>query len=272
MSPAYEGGVVHHTAFFSSYASPFPARGTLIGGRPDLPGPLCNVAGPVCDEDTPTLHVIAAYPANHAGASGGRSMGPLPRTSLFNKMVVGLEIDYRGIAPMIGGQYRAALIFARGLANVLKRSVEYIRAHAETSITGKWDIGYAEGRTYDMAKFRRDAAALAPQTTEDPVMAALTKQDEAQIQQYGGLVEACAIRAASHIATAANPWGLDSLRRKLDNLGSAVAEADANDSPELLAKAVVAALPEKGSAPGGGLTKADVEATMRSVLGSLDGA
>lgn len=166
-SARYEGGVVHHTAFLSSFQKPFPALSTLLNGRTDLPGPIANVGGPVCPEDRPRLHIIAAHPANHAGASGGRSMGPLPRTSLFNPTVVGLEIDYAGLTPMIGGQYRAALIFTRGLANVLGRSVEWIRAHAETSVTGKWDPGYANGRTIDMAVFRRDAANLTPASLED---------------------------------------------------------------------------------------------------------
>lgn len=159
-SPAYEGGVVHHTASASSATRPFPTRSVLISGRPGLSGPLCNVAGPWCPPDKPLLHIVAAYPANHAGASGGRSMGPLPTSSLFNRLVVGLETDYAGVVPMAPGQMRAALIFTRGLANVLRRSVEYIRAHMETSITGKWDPGYAEGRTYDMAAFRRAAAEL----------------------------------------------------------------------------------------------------------------
>jgi hypothetical protein len=166
-SARYEGGIVHHTASFSSFTNPFPTRSLLINGRSDLPGPIANVGGPVCPVDRPRLHIIAAHPANHAGASGGRSMGPLPVTRLFNPTVVGLEIDYAGLTPMIGGQYKAALIFTRGLANVLRRSVEYIRAHAETSVTGKWDPGYANGRTLDMAVFRRDAANLTPGSLED---------------------------------------------------------------------------------------------------------
>lgn len=163
----YEGCLVHHTAFLSSEANPFPARNTLVNGRSDLKGPLCNVAGPWCPPDAPWLHVIAAYPANHAGASGGRSMGPLPVTGLFNPRVLGLEIDYSGMAPMAPGQRRAALIFARGTCDVLGRPLSYARAHAETSITGKWDPGEAPNRTIDMAAFRRDAAALKPQEEDD---------------------------------------------------------------------------------------------------------
>lgn len=161
MSANYDGGVVHHTASNSSASTPFPTRNILINGRPDLQGPLCNVAGPWCLASSPALHVIAAHPANHAGASGGRSMGPLPVTNLFNPRVLGLEIDYPGTSPMTAGQYRAALIFTAGVSRVLGRpSVEWVRGHAETSITGKWDPGYANGKTIDLAAFRRDSLTL----------------------------------------------------------------------------------------------------------------
>lgn len=156
----YEGAIVHHTAVASSQTNPFPARRLLVEGRSDLPGPLCNSAGPWCPPDAPRIHVIAANPANHAGASGGRSMGPLPVTTGFNRRVWGHEVDYAGTVPMSPGQHRAALICGRGVVNVLGRSVEYVRAHAETSVTGKWDPGYAMNRTIDMAAFRRDAAAI----------------------------------------------------------------------------------------------------------------
>lgn len=160
----YLGGLVHHTAFLSSLANPFPAEPTLRNGRPDLKGPLCNYGGPACTIESPRIHVVAAHPSNNAGASGGRSMGPLPITSLFNKYVLGLEIDYAGLTPMLPGQLYVAYIWARAVADVLAGgNIEFIRAHAETSITGKWDIGSGAGagRTYDMADFRRRAAAVA---------------------------------------------------------------------------------------------------------------
>lgn len=163
----YEGAIVHHTASPSSAARPFPTRGILINGRAGLPGPLCNVAGPWCPDGAPRLVVISARPANHAGASGGRSMGPLPVTNAFNARTFGLEVDYSGLVPMAPGQYRAALVFSRAVCDVLGRSPEYVRAHAETSVTGKWDPGYANGKTYDMAAFRRAVANFAAQEDED---------------------------------------------------------------------------------------------------------
>ncbi len=155
---AYEGGLVHHTATGYGIAVPGTGAGNLlINGRPDLRGPLCNYAG----NDDGSITVIAAHPANHAGASGGRSMGPLPVTSLFNRRVLGLEIVYPGTSPMRSAQYRSALVWAKVVADVVGGgNIERVRAHAETSITGKWDPGEAPGRTINMVAFRRAAKTV----------------------------------------------------------------------------------------------------------------
>lgn len=150
MSTDFVGGIIHHTA--TAYGM---APSVLVNGRPDLKGPLCNFAG----NHDGSITVIAAGVANHAGASGGRSMGPLPVTSSFNRYVVGLEIVYPGTQPMTDAQYRTACIWARVVADVVGRgNIESVRAHAETSVTGKWDPGYAQGKTIDMNAFRRDAS------------------------------------------------------------------------------------------------------------------
>lgn len=152
---SYVGGLVHHTA--TGFGKALPGAGVydlLVNGRPDLKGPLCNYAG----NDDGSVTVIAANPANHAGASGGKSMGPLPVTKLFNARVLGLEIVYPGTTPMRPAQMRTAQMWARIVADVVGGGdIERVRAHAETSITGKWDPGYAEGKTIDMAAFRRAA-------------------------------------------------------------------------------------------------------------------
>lgn len=155
---AYEGGLVHHTA--TGYGIATPGTGVydlLVNGRKGdnpLAGPLCNYAG----NDDGSITVIAAHPANHAGASGGRSMGPLPVTSLFNRRVMGLEIVYPGTSPMRDVQYRSATVWARIVADVVGGGdIERIRAHAETSVTGKWDPGFAPSKTIDMTAFRKAA-------------------------------------------------------------------------------------------------------------------
>lgn len=150
----WRGGIVHHTA--TPYGSAiYPNQNAaLANGRPDLSGPLCNFAG----NSDGTVTVIADGVANHAGASGGYSMGPLPTTSNFNRLVMGLEIIYPGTSPMTGAQYHTACVWAKVVANVVAGgNIQYIRAHAETSITGKWDPGYAPSRTIDMGRFRADA-------------------------------------------------------------------------------------------------------------------
>lgn len=171
LAPAYEGGLAHHTA--SAFGKALPGTGiagVLVDGRKDLDGPLCNYAG----NDDGSLTFIAAFPANHAGASGGRSMGPLPTTRLFNPRVVGLEIVYPGTVPMRDAQHRAALIWARTVADVVGYgNIQRIRGHAETSITGKWDPGDAPGRTINMPAFRTAAIRTPPKENDmqptDPV-------------------------------------------------------------------------------------------------------
>ena len=150
----YQGGIMHHTA--TDYGSALPGNSIhnlLVNGRPDLRGPLCNTAG---NQDG-SITLISAGPANHAGASGGRSMGPLPISKSFNKLVWGHEIVYPGTKPMTQAQYNSMVILGKVLTEVLRRqNSEWIRAHAETSITGKWDPGYAPGTTINMAKVRQD--------------------------------------------------------------------------------------------------------------------
>lgn len=141
------GGLIHHTG--SEYNT---GLRTLVEGRPDLDPPLCNT----CGFGDGRVHFIAAHVANHAGASGGRSMGPLPVTRLFNPLVWGHEIMFPGLRPMTAAQYRSAQILAAVICGITGHSVEYIRAHAETSVTGKWDPGRGDGTTspLDMGRFR----------------------------------------------------------------------------------------------------------------------
>lgn len=158
----YEGLIWHHTA--TGYSDTPPA--VLWNGRPDLRGPLCNSSG----NGDGSVSMIAAHPANHAGASGGRSMGPLPVTRTFNSRVWGHEIVYPGDKPMTAAQHRTMLILGGVISGILRRPTpEWCRGHAETSITGKWDPGYAPGKTIDLAAARRDtwAALHSPPTSEE---------------------------------------------------------------------------------------------------------
>jgi hypothetical protein len=170
---AYRGMIWHHTA--SNYGKAYNA---LVTGRSDLSGPLCNSSG----DDDGGITIVSANPANHAGASGGRSMGPLPVTNTFNKYVWGHEIVYPGTKPMTDAQRKSATILAAVIAKVLKApNAEIARGHAETSITGKFDPGYANGKTVDLVAMRRDSTILmnTPSVGDDE----LSAKAEQQIQE-----------------------------------------------------------------------------------------
>lgn len=173
---SYLGLSWHHTA--SDYGR---AYSTLWNGRAGLSGPLCNSSG---DNDG-GITIVAAHPANHAGASGGRSMGPLPTTNLFNKLMWGHEIVYPGTSPMTDAQYRSAQILAGVVSGILRRpNADWCRGHAETSITGKWDPGYEDGRTYDLNAMRAGVwgALHGPVTPPAPPTSIHTEEDAMYIK------------------------------------------------------------------------------------------
>lgn len=138
----------------------------LITGVPGLSGPLCNFAG-LYDGD---LCVVAAFPANHAGASGGWDTAPLPNTGWFNREVLGIEIQYRGTEPMSPEQWRTVTIFNKVCQEILGWPADQScsKFHQGTSIQGKWDPGYANGKTYDIYDFRRAVIASPGGGTVDP--------------------------------------------------------------------------------------------------------
>lgn len=151
-----QGGIMHHTA--SAYGKALPGTGiynVLCNGRPDLDGPLCNSAG----NDDGSITIIAAYPANHAGAAGGDWARPFPDTRSFNNMVWGHEIVYPGVSPMTPAQWSSMVILGQVLCQLLNRGPEWIKGHYETSVDGKWDPGFAEGKWIDMNEVRRQIGA-----------------------------------------------------------------------------------------------------------------
>ncbi|USH45031.1 lysin A, N-acetylmuramoyl-L-alanine amidase domain [Gordonia phage Camerico] len=148
-----KGFIDHHTAGGNNIY----LDQNLINGVPGLSGPLCNFAG-LYDGD---LALVAAYPANHAGASGGWDTAPLPVTGLFNREVLGIEMQYRGTEPMSAAQYRTLCAVNYCAAKVLGwPSFNRIKNHQGTSVQGKWDMGRGNGVTYDIAQVRRDIEAL----------------------------------------------------------------------------------------------------------------
>ena len=147
---AYAGHSVHHTAGGWNDGT----DSILISGRAGLSGPLCNTA----IWRNGTVALVAAHPANHAGASGGWDTAPLPVTGMFNRLMWGTEVQYPGVTPMSDEQYASALVQAHVVLRVLGKAGDYrwCKFHQGTSIQGKWDPGFAEGKTYSIAEFRTD--------------------------------------------------------------------------------------------------------------------
>lgn len=89
-----KGVLWHHTATTSArrYSTGSPTLNMLIGGRSDLPGPLCNVAFGRGGE----VYVVAAGWANHAGRGG--PIGSVPRDQ-GNTWLIGIEMESSGVAP-----------------------------------------------------------------------------------------------------------------------------------------------------------------------------
>jgi hypothetical protein len=103
-----QGSVNHHTA--GPRDGVMPSLQTLINGRGDLPGPLCNVG---LGRDM-AVRVIAAGRANHAGSGGWRGLSG-------NSSVWGLEVEHVGTTAEPGtAELRDAMVrihaeLARGL-------------------------------------------------------------------------------------------------------------------------------------------------------------
>ena len=132
-----DGSLTHHTG--ANYDGGYS---TLVRGRQDLSGPLCNS----CGHGDGLVTIIAAFPANHAGAAGGSLARPYPDTRNFNRLVWGHEIMFPGLKPWTPAQYRSARVLAAVILGIRRRGPEWAKAHYETSVTGKWDPGVGNGR------------------------------------------------------------------------------------------------------------------------------
>lgn len=128
------GVLLHHTAGAKATDSnPHPSLQTVIHGRSDLPGPLCHV---LIDRHG-ICWVIAAGRANHAGWA--KASGPLPEGD-GNSLYVGIEIDYNpNYQAANAAQRGAACNAAAAIVSKLGHGRRYVRAHKETSVTGKID-------------------------------------------------------------------------------------------------------------------------------------
>lgn len=149
--PASSGGfdpkgvLVHHTGGNSDDRT--YADWMALTGRSDLPAPLCQLAL----SRTGVVYVSAAGRANHGGTA--RATGPMPAGDA-NALYVGIEAMNNGSEGWTPVQYRAYVALCAALCEHYGWPATHVRAHKETSTTGKWDPGLL-----DMVQFRNDIAA-----------------------------------------------------------------------------------------------------------------
>ena len=133
------GVLLHHTGAVASPEAPAPSLATLRGEGPDAasPGPRCHV---LVDRNA-ECWVVAAGRADHAGRA--RASGPVPEGDA-SALYVGLEIEYAATAAdptqyATSAQKSAAVLAAARIVGALGRDHTFVRAHKETSTTGRTD-------------------------------------------------------------------------------------------------------------------------------------
>ena len=149
------GSLTHHSGATSSEAKPAPGLSTLINGRSDLKGPLCQVA----TDYNGVVYLIAAGRANHAGKTRATMGNP---AGDGNAMYIGNEVMTNGTQKMPAAQYEATVLFAAAVADYFgQTTAAKAGLHATTSLAGKWDLGAGNGKVepYSVTRFRADVAA-----------------------------------------------------------------------------------------------------------------
>ncbi|MDF1705001.1 MAG: N-acetylmuramoyl-L-alanine amidase [Aeromicrobium sp.] len=139
------GALVHHTGTGSSTSSSAVVA-LLVKGRPDLAGPLCQLG---LDRDG-TVYAIAAGRGNHAGKA--KAFAGVPAGD-GNELWLGIEAFNSGSEGWGLVQQLAYHRLCAALADGYGWPRARTAAHAETSVTGKWDPGYG-GRVINMTAFR----------------------------------------------------------------------------------------------------------------------
>lgn len=157
------GVLCHHTGSFDEIGDTSSdlayAKWLAFIGRPDLPPPLCNLA--LSAESV--VYVCSSGNANHAGEA--RASGPMPAAPDGNVIYVGIEAMNSGSQgwASVGVDARGRKITQRqgyarlcaALSGHYRWPASHVRAHKETSVTGKPDPGLLE-----MDPFREDIATL----------------------------------------------------------------------------------------------------------------
>ena len=138
------GGIdCHHTATSDKAKGDMPSLALLVGGRSDLPGPLCNLGL----SRTGVVYVVASGKANHAGKTD--------TTDSSNTRAIGIEAENDGVGPWTGEQYAAYAKLCAALAKWYRLPVTAVRGHKEIAVPR----GRKTDPNFDMASFRTAVTA-----------------------------------------------------------------------------------------------------------------
>src|SRR3990167_1158893 len=169
-----KGVICHHTA--GPKTGNMPSLGTVINGRPGLPGPLSQL----CLGRDGTFFVVVAGRCNHAG--GGDWQG----LTNGNQNFIGIEAENTGQVSGPNTDPWPAIqmdAYRRGVAVILKR----IRANA-IMCCGHKEYRLPPGKkidpTFDMNDFRRQVAAIMAGTAPAPsVIPAMDSADRPTLRR-----------------------------------------------------------------------------------------
>lgn len=162
------GVLIHHTA--GPKGKDATSLQVCIDGRPDLPGPLCQLL----IARSGKVYVISAGRCNHAGK--GELPGYVARDQ-GNTKLLGIELENDGIGePYPTEQYDAAVRATAAVLDLLGEMRYCVWGHREYSSTGKVDP------LFSMTEFRN--AVKAYQTPGDTTVPTLPENDPgARIQR-----------------------------------------------------------------------------------------
>lgn len=225
---------IHHVGATSSAKNPTPGLRVLADGRDDLPGPIAHYG----TDWYGRIWLIATGRANVNGANRGVPNFP-GRDG--NRDLLGNEVFTDGRQTMPKAQREAiALSSAVVLAHYGKDPDGYLYRHADTSTTGKWDIGQLT-----TAQLRADVRALYPVVQEDTMSPEQERALHQAIANVARVAQSTDNGVAALIGVADRPLEVEArLTARIEALTSvvtALAEDGGLDAPALLEIATKAA-------------------------------
>lgn len=199
--------VGHHTATSARAKGDLPTLGILRDGRPDLPGPLCQIGL----GRNGTAYVLASGKANHAGRGqwGGTTNSAL---------TVGIEVEHPGTGPWTPLQLDAFDRTAAALLAGLGRTADDYCGHREWArpVGRKVDPG---GVDLDAQRQRiRDLLNQPHRTEPDVTDDDIEKVAKRVVELLKGTVATREDMRTLLRGTPTHPHNLTSISQKVDRL------------------------------------------------------